>query len=270
MLKTLWHRTYADFLMRDRLHVLERLLTAFLDAGYEFNSVLGFWQRARHDPPNTNGLQIVLRHDIDTDARTARRMWRLERSLGIASTYYFRLCTAEVPLMREIDASGCEASYHYEELASYAKQTGLRRREVLEALPSIRALFRRNLLLLRQRTGLAMRTVASHGDFVNRKLGLNNTILLTDEALRRELDIHCDAYDADFLCHIAARASDAMSPVEWNFNNPYLLLQRRASPLLLLIHPRQWHADAWTNLRDDTGRLWEGLRYGWASPLSVG
>ena len=88
------------------------------------------------------------------------------------SSYFFRLSTLAPALMAEIAAGGGEASYHYEELSWVAKRRRLRSRsDALRALPEARDRFAENLQTLRMKTGLPMRVVASHGDFVNRRLG---------------------------------------------------------------------------------------------------
>ena len=70
---------------------------------------------------------LILRHDIDTDIETTRAMWRVERELGIKTSYFFRLSTVDLPLMREIEACGGSVGYHFEELATAAKPKGSRR-----------------------------------------------------------------------------------------------------------------------------------------------
>jgi hypothetical protein len=70
----------------------------------------------------------LLRHEIaiDSDLKTARAMFDLERKLDIRSSYYFRLSTGDIPFMRELEAEGSEAGYHYEEIATFAKCNGIR------------------------------------------------------------------------------------------------------------------------------------------------
>src|SRR5262249_27513079 len=151
-----------------------------LDCGYVSYSISGFWRAL-----NLGELApkcLILRHDVDTDVATAEQMWRAETKLGCISSYYFRLSTFTPALMREMHHAGFEASYHYEEIAAVAKSSGLTTAaQVRAALPVIRNLFRINLSSLRSRTGLPMTSVASHGDFVNRRLAISNTTILEDQ-----------------------------------------------------------------------------------------
>ena len=100
----------------------------------------------------------MLAYDIDTDISTARSMWQIEEGARYQSLYFFRICTADVDLMREIEGYGGSAGYHFEELATVAKLKGSRCREqVMRTLPCMRDLFESNLTKLRIRTGLPLR-----------------------------------------------------------------------------------------------------------------
>ncbi|NOZ59714.1 MAG: hypothetical protein GXO66_09115 [Euryarchaeota archaeon] len=63
-----------------------------------------------------DGKVAVLRHDVDRKPENALAVARLERELGIASTFYFRTTPGVfVPeIIGEIAAMGHEVGYHYE------------------------------------------------------------------------------------------------------------------------------------------------------------
>jgi hypothetical protein len=256
------HRVYADLLMPNRLRSFDHLLQVAKDCGYEMYSVLSFWlliDSGRYDPDKK---YVILRHDVDTDVQTARRLWEIENRRGVHSSFYFRLSTWAPSLMKDIHASGSEASYHYEEVATVVKQKGLTTiAEVRRELPRIREMFKHNLFRLREQTNLPMLSVASHGDFANRKLGVQNTIILDDGAFRRETGIKVEAYDDALTSRISSRHSDKAYPVFWVPDDPITAFRMGDSVVQILVHPRQWCASALINLADDLGRLWEGTRY---------
>src|SRR5215470_5987150 len=177
-----WYRIYADFFMPSRLETYREFLCNAIYYGYEICSVDFLWQKIKNNGEiESQKKYLVLRHDIDTDPTTAKAMWCIEKALGVRSSYYFRLSTIDISLMQEIEFSGGEASYHFEEIAMLAKQKRLKRREnVLPYMPYIRSMFKDNLDLLRKQSGLPMKIVAAHGDFANRKLGMFNWELLQD------------------------------------------------------------------------------------------
>jgi hypothetical protein len=156
----------------------------------------------------------VHRHDIDSDVRTARKMFALEVRHGVSASYYFRLSTLDFGFMRDIEAAGGEASYHYEEVATFAKRHRLRRADDVRArFPEIRELFLRNFMRVREQLGLPMTTVASHGDFANRRLNVINHELLDDPAAAPRCGIECESYDVDLLRHFDLYISDQPYPV---------------------------------------------------------
>jgi hypothetical protein len=260
---TVLHRIYADFVMPSRLPAYRRLLEAFLAAGYEVVSIETYWNRLRSASLDPGARTVILRHDIDTDAATARRMWEIEHSLGIAASFFFRLSTLDVPLMRAIDGAGGHASYHYEELATFAKRHHLKaRQEVDDRIGEIREEFRRNLESLRGRTGLALDIVASHGDFVNRRLGVPNWFLLTDPDFRRETGIELETYDDAIMDSVTSRHSDTLYPRYWVTEDPLAAVRRGEPVIYILVHPRHWRVARRLNALDDLGRLRESVAYG--------
>jgi hypothetical protein len=252
---------YRDFLMPDRLGEYRRLISAALDAGYAATSIEQHWRRLPLDASST-ARYLVLRHDIDTDPRTARAMWDIERELGAHGSFFFRLSTLDVALMKAIVDSGGSASYHYEELATVAKRRRIRSREaILRELPRAREAFAANVARLRQVTGLPIDVVASHGDFTNRALGVSNTEILADMEFRRAVGVELEAYDAAFMSHVTSRHADDLGPAYWRPSDPAAAIARGDRLVYLLLHPRNWRPDRLANAGDDIRRAWEGLRY---------
>ena len=260
MLRSLANRLYADFLMPSRLGQYRAILARAAALGYECLSIESFWQAQRLAAAGDR-RQLVLRHDIDTDAATARKLFAIEREMGVKASYYFRLSTVDLDLMRELNAGGWEASYHFEEIATVAKEKRLRTRDqVLAHLPEIQQRFLGNLTALRRDTGLPMHVVAAHGDFVNRRLGMPNQELL-DERVRKEGGVDLEVYDPVFMDNVSAYFSDTSSPAYWKPSDPLVALERGDRVVCMLTHPRHWAVNRPVNLADDVRRAWEGLRY---------
>ncbi len=251
------HRLYHDFCMPSQLDRYKKLLMTAKKNGYEFVTIKDFWERIKANKVNDSKF-FIIRHDVDLAKRTNKRMWSIDKELGIASTYYFKLSTIDVALMKEIETSGAEASYHYEELATIAKHNGFRNSNIVaQHLSEIRDLFKSNLLRLRDITGLAMVTVASHGDFANRKLGMPNHILLNDKSFREACHVSLEAYDDDFMRFITSRHVDGFPPQFWYPSSPIDAINRNERIIYCLIHPNNWEADILENIRIDCSRLFE-------------
>lgn len=262
ILSSIWRRVYADFLMPSRLGAYRELLELATRQGYTFHSVQSFHLECQSGSPSLPAL--ILRHDIDSDIATAREIWKIEKSLDVRSSFYFRLSTIDVPLMQSIEATGSEASYHYEELATIAKRRRIRSAgEVESILGEAREMFAHNLLNLRAKTGLPMRTVASHGDFVNRALGVPNHVMLRDLALRKRLDIELETYDHEAMSRVEVRCADVEYPLYWLPSDPEEALRRGTKVVYVLTHPRQWRVARMENLYLLLNRIAEGLSYRW-------
>lgn len=256
-------RIFADFLMPCRLDLHRDLIRKAVVSGYEAHSILSFWRLLKRDGIEANQKYVILRHDVDNlDWITTLKFWEMERRMGLTSTFYFRLSTLMPSLMQEMHASGFEVGYHYEEIADVAKERGLARAEQISAaMPEIRERFKLNLNQVRERTGLPIVTASSHGDFANRKLGIPNWVLLEDEALRKETNIECEAYDLKLRSHINTFHSDSKYPGPWFPEHPHEAFHRGERAIHILTHPQHWHADRALNFVDEVARVWEGLQY---------
>jgi hypothetical protein len=243
-------RLYGDYLLPSRLREYELLLSLALSAGYETLPLGEFAERRA-----TSERVLLLRHDIDSDLATARRMWEMEQRLGIRGTWFFRLSTWDDTLVAAI-AGGSEVGYHYEELATLAVRSGARSREAALALvEEARDLMRVNTAALRRRSGLPLTTFASHGDFANRHTGVRNTVLLDDAGLRAELDVRLEAYDQRLTSRLDARSSDCGYPRLWRPADPAEALRAGAGVIEILVHTRPWGAAPLTNARLDLARI---------------
>jgi len=258
------NRVYADYLMPSRLGEYEALVREVADAGYAQLSVREFFRQS-HDKERAQGhpmpRSFVHRHDIDSDLRTAKKMFAIESRHGVRASYYFRLCTLDYGFMREIEAAGSEASYHYEEVADFAKRHRLRSADaVRQRFPEIRELFARNVSRIVERLGLPLTTVASHGDFANRRLKVINHELLRDEALRRRCGIECESYDAELLRCFDIYISDRKHPVYYYPLSPFEALGKYQH-ICLLTHPVQWETNWVESTRCNVRRLVEEVAW---------
>lgn len=260
-MKTLLNRVYADYLMPSRLREYEAVLNKAAELGYSQVSVRTFYRALARPDAQVPERVLVHRHDIDSDLRTAKKLFALESRHGVKATYYFRLCTLDLGFMREIEAAGSEASYHYEEAAYFAKRHRIRDAAMLRLrFPEIRELFVSNFNSIAERLRLPMSTVASHGDFANRKLNVINHELLQDSALRARCGIECEAYDEALLDHIDMYISDRKYPVYYRPMSPFEALDRY-SRILFLTHPVQWETNWVDNTRCNARRLVEELAW---------
>ena len=254
----LW-RAYQDFLMPNRLSEYRTVLELARDRGYQMVSVEQWAQMVRAG--KINRKLIVLRHDVDTDPTQTLLSAEIEKAVGANASYFFRLPTMNASVVRKMASSGFHVSYHFEELATFAKAHRLRSVSQVQArMPEIRDLFASNLTQLRRTFGLDMRIVCSHGDWMNRRLGIMNHAVVADQEFRRALDIEYETYDTELVKPLAAYVSDYPGPWWWRPQSPSAHLEQEVGPLGILTHPRQWRRRLY-NAVDIAERLYEGITY---------
>jgi hypothetical protein len=107
-----------DFTL-DALGVLLRTLS---DSGYTFSRVKDY----SGNPGVADNHNVILRHDVDRRPSYALACARMEASLGISGTYYFRITPGsfDKDIIQEIAAAGHEIGYHYEDLDLVARKGG--------------------------------------------------------------------------------------------------------------------------------------------------
>lgn len=248
-------RIYRDFFMPIRVKEYNDMLSYAKDNGYEFHTLRSFVQLPSVEK---NKKYIILRRDVDTASnRVQRKMLQAEIRNGARCSSYFRMNTLNQSLMRQIEANGGEASYHYEEIATWCYKHRERRKEVvLEHLEDFRAMFVKNVAKIREEYNVPVLTVSSHGEYVNRKLNIDNQIIVNEEMLR-ECGILIDAYNEEYLSKCSVRIHD--HDRDDFVNAVKKAIDDREPVIEVLTHPRQWGAAAITNLLDDINRVCKQL-----------
>lgn len=252
------HRLYNDFLRPSKEADYEQILRTAKEAGYEFHTVLSF-ENVITQGREAGKKYLILRRDIDTaDFGILRKMLALEQKYGARCTYYFRWNTINVALMHDIANAGGEASYHYEEVATYCYRHRTKTYdEMLPHLDEIRNMFINQYHNFKEMTKLPCLTVASHGDFVNIMIGCPSLVLV-DNRVRQSCGIIREAYDAEHMNMLTCRIADQTEGDA--FTEKALSALCSGEPVLeLLTHPRQWNSPVWVNLKEEISRLYRGL-----------
>ncbi|NDV46043.1 hypothetical protein D0T49_03180 [Paludibacter sp. 221] len=95
------------------LSAYRNLLIALKEKGYFFFTFED-WCEGK-----ANGKYIILRHDVDLKVENSFETAKIENSLNIRATYYFRIVpqSNKPEYIRKIAELGHEIAYHYEDLA---------------------------------------------------------------------------------------------------------------------------------------------------------
>lgn len=258
MIKNIISRIKMDYFTEDRLYIYSDLLRYAIDNGYILITLRDFWlNKAVYKDKKV----MILRHDIDTALPRARDFFNVEKKLGAIGSYYFRLKMLDVPLMQEIEKFGGEASYHFEEIATYSKLHKIRdAKTVYKEIGKIQQDFLTNYNMIKNLTGLQLLTIASHGDFVNVKLRVTNYELLSKN-IRQKCGIIIEAYDHEFKDRFLY-ISDVATPLKiWDQQILLEAIESNVAHLYFLTHPRQWGSSCYHNTKANFIRVYEGIKY---------
>ncbi len=247
--------------MPSRLKEYETLLVTALKNNYTHVTIPDFYSLVKSNSIYNDKKYFIHRHDIDSDLATARKMFEIEQKQNIKTSYYFRLSTFDPILMNEINNSGCEVGYHYEELAQYCKNHKIKsKKEITPHFEELQNIFKQNIKLLESRLNFKIKTIASHGDFVNRKINMSNFEFLTEQFLQ-EQKIELECYNETLLKHFNIILSDVGYPIYYKPNNPFKCIQEGHKVIYLLTHPKHWRVAPWINTKDNIQRFIEGIKY---------
>lgn len=101
-----------DFTLKKYRHLLETLLKE----GYSF---VTFEEWCLGEKVRELNKLVMLRHDVDLKAGNSLRMAKLEASMGIRGSYYFRVVrqSNKPEIIKAIVELGHEVGYHYEDMS---------------------------------------------------------------------------------------------------------------------------------------------------------
>lgn len=259
-MKALVNRLYSDYLMPSRLGKYEEFIIHAKKNDYQQMSIRDFFSLLQNDTKYSDKT-VIHRHDVDSDLRTARKIFEIEVKHGIKSSFYFRISTLDIGFMREIESYGSEASYHYEEIASFAKSNHIKCPvEIRKNFQEIKNKFEINYKNIETMLGKTMITVASHGDFANRRLNIVNHEILNDPDLRQRCGIVCESYDKELLSNFDIYISDRPHPQYFYPVSPFIAIGKYKT-ICFLTHPIHWETNWIENTKSNIYRLYEELRW---------
>lgn len=256
-----WQRIYADYFMPSRLDEYERLIVRALQENYTHLTIPAFYNKAKNGEVDRKQKYFIHRHDIDTDCSTARKFFEIEKKHSIQTSYYFRLSTLDIKLMQEIHEYGSEVGYHFEELSTYCKKHNIKSAvEAQKHFPFIINEFKKNFKEVEKKCEFKIKTIASHGDFINRKLKISNFAFITSELLN-EFSIDFECYDPLLLMNYKTILSDGSYPTFFTPKNPSDCIKEQHDIVYLLSHPRHWRVAWLENSKDNINRVLEEINY---------
>jgi len=235
-----------------RIDDYARSLRLAKERGHRIGGVAAFHQSDKQ------GRRLILRHDVDVPLIGVRPMLAVETNLGVSATWYFRWCTDDEPLIREVADAGGELGLHYETLANVLVRRGITTRAgVTEAvLQEARDELRREIDRFRAQLGLTTLTIASHGHPRNQVVRVSNNVLATEQFCR-DTGVLVEAYSPELLRHVDCYLSDTNLLINsgWAYNVSLAqAIEAGHRRICFLSHPNHWYC-TWRTKLVDLGKL---------------
>jgi len=250
--------------MKSRLYLYEEILKEAINNGYEIISMIDYLNRLSREVIKSSDLIIINRHDIDNHLEVAKKMYEIEKRLGVSGTYFFRLETLDKEFMQRLATDRFEVGYHFENIANYCKMNPVKNFSdlSLNELSYIEEEFKFELGKIREKFNLSIDNVASHGDFVNRFLKVPNQTILNSN-LRNQMSIMSEAYDQVYFMNSSIYLSDCKFPEVFAYDGDILedLKLRRFPIIYVLTHPNNWEVSLFETLKDVVFRFTEGILF---------
>lgn len=254
-IKKITNRIYNDYFMKNRYSEYQLLIKTLLGNEYKFVTIKDNKELL------SNEKHVIIRHDIDSDVRIAKKMFEIEKKYNVHSTYYFRTCTFNKSLIQKINEYGSEVGYHFEEIATFVKKNKLKSKEdIIKNMDKIQELFSQNIESFEKNFNVKLSSIASHGDFINRKYQISNNYLF-DEKTRKKFPNIIEAYDKEIESNLDSRISDTVYPQFWKPQNPFDEIKEGKKNILILVHTRWWDRAPKQRLKGDFKRLIDEIKY---------
>lgn len=239
---------YKKIIQKNRLNEYKEILLQAQKDGYVITSLIDWYDNYK----GSNTKVLVLRHDVDYDYKGAYDMFKLEQSIGVKSTYYFRWLSVNDMIMKEMHDSEFEVSLHYETLATYAKQNHITNKKDLtkDILDRCFSILGDEINDFEKRFW-KIRTICSHGDKVNRILKTTNVEIIDYERLI-DFGIDFNTYNPEILKEFDAYISDSSiyNDFKWKKDgSPFEAFKNNKRSICLLTHPIHWNQNIVKNLQ---------------------
>lgn len=242
------NRILKKIRQKSRLEEYKSILQYALKNDYKIVSLYDWYENYK----TSSSKILILRHDVDYDTKGAYAMYKIEKMLGVHSTFYFRWSSMNDKLMREMNKNGFEISLHFETLADYAKANKIYKSEEVDN--KVVTICQQKLseeIELFEKKFWKIHTICSHGDKRNRVLSLPNHIIW-NEAIKNKYRILFETYEKSIIGQFDAYISDSSiyRNFEWqHYGSPIDAIDKNRQTICLLTHPIHWNQSFFNNIR---------------------
>ncbi len=228
---------FKNIFLNNRFDYYDYYIKLAKERGYVVTSFIDYLENYK----GTSKKVLILRHDIDWNSINTKLMFEIEKNNNVKATYYFRWCTMDYDIIKEMNESGFEVGLHYETLATYCLENNITELSD-DTIKVCREKLKDEISKFKNNTNVDMKTMANHGHPKNVELGASNNILLENEVYK-DYGIICEAYDKEFYKDVITHIMD--NDVMYNFgfsykSNPIDAINNNDKLIVFLAHPHHW------------------------------
>lgn len=225
----------------DRLNYYDLYIKLAKEKGYIITSYVDYITNYK----DTDKKILILRHDIDAPSEATRYMFEIEKKNNVKATYYFRWATFDKELIDELSKQGFEVSLHYETIANYYIKNG-KHNISKDDIIKCREILKSEIKTFKEKSGVNIQTISSHGNPINKAIGIPNNVLLIGENYK-DYGIISETYNNDIIkYYIKSYICDADILNKYGFSydsNPIDSIMNGKSVIEFLSHPNHWYYD---------------------------
>ena len=230
---------FRTILRNNRLRAYEHYIKYAIANGYNVCSMIEFYRE------RDKSMHFVLRHDVDYRCSATKKMYLLEKRLGVHSTYYFRNSTIDVELMNQMIDSGFDVGYHYETLSDYAIANN-KKHITKEDLERCRAQLKREIKDFNSRIKKPITSIVGHGSPKNIEVGESNNVIIENQKYS-DFGIFFEGYDKELYENcVDTHIMDNNIRRNYGFSyseTPMDAVDEKKKNIVFLAHPNHWFFD---------------------------
>ena len=193
----------------------------------------------------TNKKILILRHDIDVASPGTLKMLDIEAKNHVKATYYFRWVTFDKSIIEKIVKNGGEVGLHYETIATYCIKHNLiyvTNQDILKC----RDILKKEIKDFKAKSGVDIKTIASHGNPVNKAISVPNYVILQGQQYK-DYGVIGETYDRNIIKnYIKSYICDNEVTTNIGFSyktNPIDSINSNIKVIEFLSHPNHWYYD---------------------------
>ena len=233
----------SDFLIdvlkhNDRLNYYDLYLKLAKEKGYVITSYADYIENYKGKDQKV----LILRHDIDEFNKGDQKIFEIEKRNHVKATYYFRWVTFDKKFIDNLKVAGFEVGLHYETIATYCDKYNIRTLTKND-IAKCREILKQEIIRFKSKSGINIKTIASHGAKTNIRLKIQNNLLLEGENYS-DYGIISEVYDKNILKnYITTYICDIHLYKNFGFAykaNPIDAIMKGDKVIEFLSHPNHW------------------------------